>query len=339
MSAVTTPAFVQQLRLAQRPEGELQPGDFCLHRVAAPVAAQLQPGQLLLRPCYLSVDPYMRTRMHTSGYDYIEHWQAGSLLSGWTLAQVEASADPRWQAGDWAIGHLPMQQRLIADAATLWQQRSEAPPLAYMHPLGMTGFTAWLGMQLGQPGPDDTVLVCAAAGAVGSLAAQLARQAGARVIVAAGREDKRQWLQQAGFTEVLDHHHRDFLAMLAQWAPQGISLNFELIGGQVFHGVNELMRDGGRVVLCGLVSQYQTAQPRQAPANLAQLQRRRVQVLPYVAPHYEHRLPEFRQAMPALLADLHWQLDVLDGGLEAVPAALIGLLRGDNLGKRLVRLE
>ncbi|MDH2433400.1 NADP-dependent oxidoreductase [Pokkaliibacter sp. MBI-7] len=338
MPVVMPAGAVQQLRLAQRPAAELQPGDFYLHSVPAPTASQLQPGQLLLRPCYISVDPYMRTRMQASGYDYIEHWQAGSVLSGWTLAQVEASADPQWQAGDWAIGHLPMQQRLIAAAATLWQQRTETPPLDCMHPLGMTGFTAWLGMQLGQPGPDDTVLVCAAAGAVGSLAAQLARQAGARVIVAAGREDKRQWLRQAGFTEVLDHHHRDFLTTLAQHAPQGISLNFELIGGQVFHGVNELMREGGRVVLCGLISQYQRAQPRQAPANLAQLQRRRVQVLPYVAPHYEQRLPAFRQAMPALLDTLHWQLDVLEGSLDTVPAALIGLLRGDNLGKRLVRL-
>ncbi|NGD82558.1 NADP-dependent oxidoreductase, partial [Klebsiella pneumoniae] len=137
--------------------GKLRAAHFALVE-APPPACDAAP--LLLRPRYASVDPYMRTRMHATGYDYIERWDAGSVLSAWSLAEVEHSRHPDWQPGDWAIGHLPLQTSVAHDGAALRRLPSGDPPLAFLHPLGMTGFTAWLGMRvLGRPGPADTVLV------------------------------------------------------------------------------------------------------------------------------------------------------------------------------------
>ena len=329
---------MQQLRLHHRPRGELRPDHFRLVEVDAPTAGATP---LLLKPRFFSVDPYMRTRMQPVGYDYIERWEAGSRLSGYGLAEVVDSRLPNWRVGDWAVGHLSMQELVAHDGRGLRRAPPGAPPLAWLHPLGMTGFTAWLGMRLlSRPSRTDTVLVSAAAGAVGSIAAQLARDAGARVIVTAGRDDKRAWLASIGFDDVLDHRAADYAAVLRRAAPEGVTLNFENVGGVAFTAANDAMRPGGRVVVCGLVSQYQEDDPRRAPANLARLGERGVAVLPFVAPHFTERFTDFLAEMtPRVDAGrLHWRLDVVQGGLAAVPGALIGLLAGDNLGKRIVAI-
>ncbi|MFC3283303.1 zinc-binding dehydrogenase [Litchfieldella rifensis] len=329
---------MQRLTLASRPHGSLTTEHFAIEEVASPTAAD---AALLLRPRFISVDPYMRTRMQAQGYGYIRRWEPGSVLSGYTAAEVVASRHPDWAAGDWAIGHLPMQELLAHDGNGLRHAPSGEPPLAWLHPLGMTGFTAWLGMSLlGQPRPQDCVLVSAAAGAVGSIAAQLAREAGARVIVSAGREDKRAWLRGLGFDTVLDHRAPDFGEHLQRVAPEGLTLDFENVGGRAFAAAIDAMRSGGRVIVCGLISQYQSPRPRQAPANLAWLGERGVAVIPFVAPDYGDRFEAFLRDMSPRVASgrIHWRLDMVQGGLEAIPSALIGLFEGDNLGKRVVAL-
>lgn len=329
---------MQRLTLASRPPGHLSAEHFAVEEVAPPSAAD---GTLLLRPRFMSVDPYMRTRMQAQGYDYIQRWERGSVLSGYAAAEVLASRHPAWSVGDWAVGHLPMQELLAHDGNALRHAPAGDPPLAWLHPLGMTGFTAWLGMSLlGKPEPRDCVLVSAAAGAVGSIAAQLARETGARVIVSAGREDKRAWLQGIGFDTVLDHHAPDFGERLQEAAPEGLTLDFENVGGSAFAAAIDAMRPGGRVIVCGLISQYQSSRPRQAPANLARLGERGVAVIPFVAPHYDDRFEAFLRDMSPRVASgrIHWRLDMVQGGLEAIPGALIGLFAGDNLGKRVVVL-
>lgn len=325
----------RQLMLKKLPGGALVASDFSICE-----APSLPSKALLLAPKFISVDPYMRTRMQQEGYGYIERWKAGSVMSGWTLAEVVDSRHPDWRAGDWAVGHLPMQDSIAHDGVGLWHRAGVLPaPLELMHPMGMTGFTAWVGMlHVGQLVCGDTVLVSAAAGAVGSIAAQLAKNSGARVVVTAGRQDKRDWLRSIGFTEVLDHYASDFEMMLRNALPGGITLNFENIGGRVFHAANELMRENGRVVLCGLVSQYQENNPRQAPSNLAELTRRKVSVMPFTIPSYQKYLSAFHKDMKVRLdaGSLEWRLNIMQGGLDAVPEALIGVLAGDNIGKRLV---
>ncbi|MGM8932116.1 zinc-binding dehydrogenase [Salinicola halophyticus] len=336
MSNVFSESGVEQLYLYRVPEGPLQRQHIQSRRV------NLEDSPpLCLQPYYFSVDPYMRTRMQPDGYSYIERWHVGSSLSGWGLARVTASRLPGWGPGDWALGHLPMQDAIDHDGAGLIRVSGESDiPLAGLHPLGMTGFTAWLGMcRIGCPQMTDTVLVGAAAGAVGSLAAQWARRAGARVIVTAGREDKRAWLRAIGFESVLDHRAEDYAKQLQSAAPEGVSLNFESLGGRFFEIANTAMRVGGRVVLCGLVSQYQEALPRRAPRNMASLAAKRVSVLPFVAPEHDAEWGDFQRAIrpPLESNEFSWRLDVVDGGLDAIPGALMGLLSGDNLGKRVVR--
>ncbi|WP_027351607.1 MDR family NADP-dependent oxidoreductase [Halotalea alkalilenta] len=300
-------------------------------------------GALLLAPRYLSVDPYMRTRMQPQGYGYVSRWDAGSRLSAWTLAEVLASDDPAWMPGQWAVGHLPVQREIRCDGDGLVALPLGPAPLAWLHPLGMTGLTAWLGMrEIGRVERRDRVLVGAAAGAVGSIAAQLARLEGAEVLVTAGRGDKRAWLEEIGFSHPLDHRAPGYAqALAAAVGEDGLTLNFENLGGGAFEAANRCMRRNGRVVLCGLISQYQQPDPRRAPANLGSLSALGVRVLPFVAPEHYALLPRFRAEMGELLAQgaLEWRLTVLEGGLEALPRALLALFAGHNLGKCVVRLS
>ncbi|RUR35708.1 MDR family NADP-dependent oxidoreductase [Vreelandella populi] len=328
--------FTRGLILHSLPEGKLQPEHFRIINIALP-----DRPTLLLKPRYVSVDPYMRTRMQPEGYDYIERWIAGSLLSGWTLAEVIASNTPAFKPGELVVGHLPMQEIIASDGKGLMRIPAGSDPTAFLHPLGMTGFTAWVGMQLiGQPTEEDTVLVSAAAGAVGSIAAQLAKRSGARVIVTAGRADKRDWLRHQGFQAVLDHRHADYTKQLNNAASSGITLNFENVGGPAFKAAIEAMRVNGRIVLCGLVSQYQSDRPRQSPENFAQLRQKNISVHPFVVPHYLRYWADFQEFMAPLVAQggINWSLDTLSGGLDSIGPALIGLLHGDNLGKRVVEI-
>ena len=324
------------LVLNARPVGALTPDHFRIVELTLPDQAAV-----LLRPRYISVDPYMRTRMLADGYGYIEHWHPDSPLSGWTLAEVLHSHDPRFQSGDWVIGHLPMQALVTSNGQRLARIAKGIDPKAYLHPLGMTGFTAWIGMRLlGRPVPSDTVLVNAAGGAVGSIAAQLAKQAGARVIVTAGRQDKRAWLSSLGFQDVLNHRDPDYPQHLADRCPEGLTLNFENVGGSAFSAAIDAMRSQGRIILCGLVSQYETAHPRRSPANMALLQHKQVPIYPFVVPDFMKHWATFQSEMTPQVTSqtLRWRLDEIQGGLESVAIALIGLLEGDNLGKRVVAM-
>lgn len=324
------------LILHSLPDGQLKPEHF---RAADIVLPDKPP--LLLRPRYISVDPYMRTRMQPAGYNYIERWSAGSPLSGWTLAEVIASNGPSFKRGDFVVGHLPMQEIVASDGQHLIYVPTDSDPEAYLHPLGMTGFTAWVGMQrLGRPTAEDSVLVSAAAGAVGSIAAQLAQRKGANVIVTAGRADKRAWLHDKGFQTILDHRSSGYFEQLHDAAPFGITLNFENIGGSAFTSAIESMATNGRIVLCGLVSQYQTRNPRKSPDNFAQLRQKNVAVHPFVVPDYLRYWENFQEFMRPLVVQerLAWKLDKISGGLDSVAPALIGLLNGDNLGKRVVEM-
>tara|TARA_R110002012_G_scaffold9051_1_gene41567 strand:- start:139 stop:1131 length:993 start_codon:yes stop_codon:yes gene_type:complete len=324
------------LVLNARPEGALTSEHVRIVELTVPDQAPL-----LLQPRYISVDPYMRTRMHPAGYDYIDHWHAGSSLSGWTLAKVVNSHHPGFSAGDWVIGHLPMQEHVASDGQVLTRLAQDVDPKAYLHPLGMTGFTAWVGMHLlGQPNPNDTVLINAAAGAVGSIAAQLAKQAGARIVVTAGHKNKRAWLSSLGFQKVLNHRAPDYHQQLSTACPDGITLNFENVGGDALSAAIDVMRPHGRIILCGLISQYQTPQPKRGPDNLGLLQRKHVPIHPFVVPHFMKHWASFQRDMTQRLSSqqIHWHLDEIPGGLESVAPALIGLLEGDNLGKRIVAM-
>ncbi|NIC36677.1 NADP-dependent oxidoreductase [Halomonas desiderata] len=329
----------RQWFLARRPRGVPRPEDFALREVALPAA---RAGEVEVAVHALSVDPYMRTRMHEGGYGYLDKWGPGAALSAWGLGRI-LEGYGEWREGDWLVGHLP-----VAERAQVALPETGAPlplrlpsdthePLRWLHELGMTGFTAWLGMRCyGLPRSGETVLVSAAAGAVGSIAVQLAQWEGARVIATAGSAAKRQWLRETlGVAAALDDRDVDnFATALATAAPRGIDLNFENLGGAVFGAAIERLCPGGRVVLCGLVSQYNDPEPRRAPSNLSRLQFIGAQLMPFVVPghevrHWRHFQAEMRRLTPLAPRDeLH--------GFERWPEAFCGLFTGKGIGKRVV---
>ncbi|MDC8802122.1 NADP-dependent oxidoreductase [Halomonas pacifica] len=328
--------------LARRPTGSPVPTDFTLREVSLPSCSL---GQVELELHWLSVDPYMRTRMQPEGYGYLAKWQPGAPLSAWGLGRIIRSRG-RWREGDWVVGHLPVADRTIltipepADLLPFCLPVCTPAPERWLHERGMTGFTAWLGMRhYGRPRPGETVLVSAATGAVGSLAVQLAQCAGARVIAGAGSATKRAWLREAlGVSATLDDRDAEgFAAQLAKAAPEGLDLDFENLGGAIFAAAIDCLRPGGRVMLCGMISQYNDSDPRRAPPNLVRLQRLGAKLTPFVVPGHEAEHWARFQAEMAEFEGLA-PLDVIDG-LAAWPRALCGLFTGKGIGKRVVRLR
>lgn len=335
------PDVTRRWHLARRPRGAPVPDDFALRESVLP---PLSAGMVEVAPRWLSVDPYMRTRMRETGYGYLEKWGPGAALSAWGVGRILRSRG-RWREGDWVVGHLP-----VAERARLVEPPGDAPlplclaadvplPQRWLHERGMTGFTAWLGMRhYGRPRAGETVLVSAAAGAVGGLAVQLAQRAGARVIASAGDGAKRAWLSETlGVAATLDDRDADgFAAALAEACPEGLDLNFENLGGAVFAAAIDRLRPGGRVVLCGLISQYNDPEPRRAPPNLARLRAIGARLVPFVVPGHEaEHWARFQDEMAGL--DPLAPLDLLEG-LEAWPRAFCGLFGGKGIGKRAVAL-
>ncbi|MFG6179286.1 zinc-binding dehydrogenase [Halomonas sp. THAF12] len=329
--------------LALTPRGLPVAEDFVCRRASLATPAE---GEALVVPHWLSVDPYMRTRMQPTGYGYLDKWRPGSPLSAWGLARVIESRGS-WREGDWVIGHMPVAERCLLRPPSdegglpLVLPADQPRPQQWLHERGMTGFTAWLGMRrYGRPQPGESVLVSAGAGAVGGLAVQWARRAGARVVATAGSAAKRDWLRETlGVAAALDHHAPDIAPRLAASVPQGLDLDFEQLGGRVFEAAIDVLAPGGRVVLCGLVSQYHDAEPRRAPSNLGRLTRIGAGITPFVVPGHEAaHWADFQREMAALDGLLRAPLDVVEG-FAAWPHAFCGLFTGDTgIGKRVVRL-
>lgn len=355
MSCVRNFSNTQAWRLRQVPRGMLVPSDLDLtwQKLTDPSGEEV-----LVEVLWLSVDPYMRTRMQTFGYDYLNSrgmgkWTSGSYLSAWGLGRVlEVGSDVgKVASGDWVVGHLPVASHGII---TLSSQRGALPPLVFgaqqtapldwLHARGMTGFTAWLAMcHYARPQPSDTVLVTGGGGAVGSLAVQWALDSGARVLTSAGSSAGREWLLSLGVAGVLDHGNPEvFATQLRQLAPDGLDLHMEQLGGATFASAIDAVRSQGRIVLCGLVSQYNESEPRRAPPNLQRLVSVGARLQPFVVPGHEaEHWSHFQQQAAAHPASaFEAPLEVFDG-LESWAEALCGLLvigarRGP--GKRVVRL-
>ncbi|SEN05144.1 hypothetical protein SAMN04487952_109131 [Halomonas caseinilytica] len=289
----------------------------------------------------------MRTRMQPEGYDYLTRWRPGDALSAWGLARVIASRSA-WREGDWVVGHMPVAERCrlgpgaSPDLPPLTLPADTPSPERWLHTRGMTGFTAWLAMRLyGRPQAGETVLVSAGAGAVGSLAIQWAHRAGARVIATAGNAARRDWLiDRLGVAAALDHHDSGIASRLADVAPEGIDLSIENVGGDVFEAAIEALAPGGRVVLCGLVGQYNSPEPRRAPRNLSRLTAAGGHLQPFVVPGHEAAHWEGFQREMARWEEVVAPLDVVDG-FTGWPRAFCGLFNDDvrGVGKRVVRLR
>jgi NADPH-dependent curcumin reductase CurA len=295
---------------------------------------------VVTRTIWLSIDPYMRGRL-SDRKSYAPSVQIGEVMTGETVGEVIASAAPGFAPGDIALGARGWQTHSLSPAEKLTKLDREGPPLStYLGVLGMPGTTAYSGMiDIGRPKQGETAVISAASGAVGSVAGQLAKRAGARVVGIAGGPEKCLFVQEElGFDDCVDHRSLDIKTELEMTCPKGIDVYFENVGGRVQAAAFELLNPFSRVVMCGMVSQYNEAEMPLGP-NLGFVVGKRVLIRGMIVSDKPERFAEWRAIATPWVMDgsLRYREDVIDG-LENAPNALSGILGGRNFGKLLVRV-
>ena len=332
-----TDAF--QIVLAKRPAGDVTADCFREESVALPALAD---DQVLIRSRFLSLDPYMRPRM-TELRSYTPPFELGKPLTGGSVGEVVESKNPRYVKGDTIIGMLNWASHTVHDGKGLRKIDPAVAPLqAHLGVLGMPAFTAWYGMRhICKPKAGETAFVSAATGAVGQVAGQLAKLAGARVVGCAGDDEKCQWaVHEAGYDACFNHKtERDYGAMLDKLCPQGIDSDFENVGGKIFHAVFARLNNFGRLAFCGAISEYQDAEPIAGPAKMFTIVQRRLTIQGFIVSDHAALMGEFATEVGGLLkaGKLKSRETVIDG-LAAAPQAFMGLLKGENFGKLVVKV-
>ncbi|HET6182657.1 MAG TPA: NADP-dependent oxidoreductase [Acetobacteraceae bacterium] len=331
------PGFRRSVVLARRPRGAPAAHDFRIEEGAVPTPAA---GEVVTRTIWLSIDPYMRGRLR-EGPSYAPPVQIGETMTGETVGEVIASAAPGFAVGDIVVGPRGWSTHCVAKAEQVAKiDRHAAPLSAYLGVLGMPGATAYTGMtDIGRPKRGETVVISAASGAVGSVAGQLAKRAGARVVGIAGGADKCLFVQEElGFDDCVDHRSIDLHNELREACPNGIDVYFENVGGRVQAAAFDLLNPFSRVPMCGMVSQYNEAEYPPGP-NLGFVVGKRVLIQGFIVSDKPERFAEWRALAAPWVAEgsLRYREDIVNG-LENAPDALAGVLSGRNFGKMLVRI-
>ena len=337
------PSVNRRIVLARRPQGAPSAQDFRLEAQPVPVPGA---GQVLLRTRYLSLDPYMRGRMNEAR-SYVAPVAIGAPMVGQTVSVVQASNLSGFTAGDLVLANVGWQDYGLSDGSDLVRIDAATPRPSYaLGVLGMPGLTAYVGLlDIGQPRAGETVVVAAATGAVGSVVGQIARIKGCRAIgVAGGREKCEYALGTLGFDECLDHQEAELAQRLAAACPNGIDVYFESVGGAVLGAVLPLLNIGARVPVCGLIAWYNLDKLPEGvdrtPQLLSTVLRQRIKVQGFIIFDHYHRVPAFQQDMSGWLREgrVSYREQVIDG-LENAPRGLMGMLRGENFGKLIVRVS
>jgi hypothetical protein len=326
----------QRIVLAARPQGGVAPTDFRLEAVPVP---EIGEGQLLVRNHYLSLDPYMRMRMEDIK-SYAAPQAIDEVMVGGTAGEVIASKNPKFAVGDKVVGMLGWSEMGVSDGSMLKKVDSTQIPLsAYLGIVGMPGMTAWYGLnKILQPKPGQTIAVSAASGAVGSVVGQLAKLQGCRVIGIAGGKAKCQLvIDSFGFDACVDYKAGNLFRDIKAAAPDGIDGLFENVGGVVMDASLNQMNPFGRVALCGMISGYD-GQPMPVHA-LHKVLSMRLMVQGFIVSEHLELWPQGLSELGQLVATkkLNYRETIAEG-LAAAPEAFIGMLRGKNIGKQLVKL-
>ena len=325
------------LVLHRRPTGEPERDDFQMVETALP---EPREGQVLTRTIWLSIDPYMRGRLYDRP-SYAAPVQIGEVMTGESVGEVVASAAPGFAPGDVVVGSRGWETHSLTSAKQLIKIDRHGPPFStYLGVLGMPGVTAYSGMtDVGRVQRGETVVVSAASGPVGAVAGQLAKRAGARVVGVAGGAEKCLWVQETlGFDDCVDHSTMDLDAALKVACPNGIDVYFENVGGATQAAVIPLLNVFARVIVCGMVAQYNDPKPPPGP-NLAFMIMKRVLMQGILVSDKPERFAEWRALAAPWVKDgsLRYRETVVEG-LENAPEALAQVLRGGNFGKMLVRV-
>ena len=328
-----------QWRLAAHPEGLVKPSDY--RWVEEPVRDPAQ-GEVLVRVEYLSLDP--THRIWASGREsYVPPVAIGEVMRGGALGVVEASRHAGFPVGSRVRGLLGWQQYALSDGRGLSVLPDDPalPPTAHLGLFGHIGLTAYFGLlDIGKPQPGETLVVSAAAGAVGSLVGQIGKLRGCRVVGIAGSDDKCRWIvDELGFDAAINYRSQDVGPALDRLCPQGIDIDFENVGGAILDAILARINLRARIVICGLISQYNAIGVVPGPSNFAQILMKRARVEGFIVSDFLSRAAEANAALSSWFAQgkLKYRVDVVEG-LRNAPAALNRLFDGSNAGKLIVKV-
>jgi len=329
----------RQVLLAARPAGTPKPADFRLVEVDV---REPGPGEILVRNIYMSVDPYMRGRMNEK-QTYAQAWQVGQPADGRAVGEVMKSENPRFAVGAVVVSNLGWREHFVSSGeGVLSIDRRLAPLSAFLGVLGVPGFTGWYGLkEIGRPKDGETLVVSGAAGATGSLVAQVGKILGCRVVATAGTDDKCAWLtKELGADAAINYRKAgDLAAALRLACPRGVDVYYENVGGAILDAVLGLVNPFARIALCGMISQYNLEVPPPGPANIRNMVGNRVLMQGFIISDHMKRYPEFVAEVGGWLTAgrIKYQETVVDG-IDRAVTAFLGLFSGDNTGKMIVRL-
>jgi len=328
----------REIRLKQRPVGVPKEGDFEL--VTVPLR-EPREGEVLVQNIFMSVDPYMRGRM-SERESYIPPFPLGKALEGGCVGHVVRSVGGRFREGDLVLSMLGWREYYLSDGTGLIGiDPSLAPIQTYLGTLGMPGLTAYVGLlDLGQPQEGDTVFVSAASGAVGAIVCQIAKIKGCRVVGSAGSDAKVTWLlEEAGVDAAFNYKKFGDLSAEVAKHCEGVDIYFDNVGGPHLVAALDQMKPCGRVVLCGMISQYNITRPPRGPGNLILAIIKRLTLRGFIVTDHLHRQQDFLSDMSRWIAEgrIAWKETIVEG-IGSAPRAFLGLFSGDNVGKMLVKL-
>jgi NADPH-dependent curcumin reductase CurA len=331
-------ALNKQVLLASRPKGGVTEDNF---RIVEAQVAKPGAGEVLVKNEWLSLDPYMRGRM-SDAKSYVPPVQLDEVMVGQTVGEVIESQDPRFKPGDKVLTQLGWQLYGVAKGSELTPvDVKRAPTSYYLGVLGMPGITAWFGLfEIGQPKAGETVVVSAASGAVGSVVGQLAKIKGCRAVGIAGGKAKCDYvMQELGFDACIDYKAGTLLEDLRRACPKGVDVDFENVGGEILDTLLRVMNLYSRIVVCGLISEYNAAAPYGYKMFRSVLVNR-IRMQGMIVFDWKDRYGEALEGLARYLAEskLKYRESVVHG-IDNAPKGLIALLKGENFGKRLVKLD
>jgi NADPH-dependent curcumin reductase len=337
------PETARRIVLASRPVGDPKPSDFRLEEFPVP---QPGPGQVLLKTKWLSLDPYMRGRM-SDAPSYAKPVGIDEVMEAGTVSEVTASNNDKFAKGDIVLSRAGWQTHALSNGSGLLKLDPKLAPVSTaLGVLGMPGMTAYTGLlEIGKPQAGETVVVSAASGAVGALVGQIARIKGARAVGIAGGGEKCKYVkEELGFDDCVDHRDAAMPDNLKAACPKGIDVYFENVSGPVWDAVFPLLNPFARIPVCGLIAQYSATESPDMKYGTAQIFRailtKRLTIRGFIVMDFWGRFDDFIREMPQWIKEgrIKYREDIAEG-LENAPAAFMGLLKGKNFGKQLVRIS
>ncbi|MBM7646054.1 NADPH-dependent curcumin reductase CurA [Scopulibacillus daqui] len=328
----------KQILLAKRPKGMPTLENFKFQEIDVPEPAL---NEVLIKTLYVSVDPYMRGRM-SDRESYVPPFELHKVISGGVVGEVIESKSPDFNKGDFVVGQLGWQTYQLVQSEEIRKiDENLAPITAHLGVLGMPGLTAYFGMlDIGQPKNGETVVISGAAGAVGSTAGQIAKIKGARVIGIAGTKEKLSFLKnELGFDEVINYKEYDVYKQLKNACPNGIDVYFDNVGGEISDAVMKQINHQARIVICGQISLYNLEKADVGPRPQTQLVIKSALMKGYIVSDYASQFKDAAEELAQWMqaGQIKYRETIIEG-FERIPEAFLGLFKGDNIGKYLVKI-